>query len=395
MKRLLSWSGVLVFAAAVLLPASLRAANFVFTNNDLAGANSVTAFSVDSTTFALTNLGTTPTGGTGCGGGLYASNRIITSPSGNYLYVANGGSNTITVFKVNQTTGALTAAGSPVPTGGTACNGSTNGMSLAINQDDKFLYAASAISYNITTFSVGKNGTLTALGSPLTLPDSPDGIKVRPDGKFLAVAFYETANLESYDNQIGMYSIGKNGALTAVPGSPFPTGGTYGEAGVDFQCGEKVLFGGEVSPNVNVDVFGVGKTGALTPVPGSPFTYTGASNSNVVVWNSFGQMLFVSNQSSSSVTDFIVGPKGNLTPGANQPTSLGSAGPSGMAVNTIRTPALTTVTLLYVVDYFYQQVFVFTVAIDGTLSAVSGSPFATTAGGVPLSIAAIPSGDCP
>jgi DNA-binding beta-propeller fold protein YncE len=374
LKRLLFWLGVVVFAAAVLLPASLQASNFVFTNNDILGPNSVTAFSVDSTTLALTNLGTTGTGGTGCGGGYYASNRIVTSPDGKYLYVANIGSNNITIFRVNERTGALTAVGSPVATGSGAV-GCTSGISLAVTPCGDFLYAATADFQNIRIFSVARNGTLRPVGGLVSLPDTPDGINVRPDGKFLAVA------LPDY-NEVAMFSIGRSGALTAVPGSPFAAGGPgppAGVAGVDFNSSGELLFGGQANFGATiVDVFGVGRNGALSPVAGSPFTFDiGTSNSNLVLWDP-GHLLFASNQDSSSVIDFIVGPKGKLTLGANQPVSLGSnAIPAGMAVNTIRTRTWRTVALLYVADSYYSQVFVFTVDRDGTLNAVPGSPFPT------------------
>jgi hypothetical protein len=45
-----------------------------------------------------------------------------------------------------------------------------------------------------------------------------------------------------------------------------------------------LLFGGEANfGSTNVDVFSIGANGALTPVPGSPFNNPGiGSNSNVV-----------------------------------------------------------------------------------------------------------------
>ena len=69
----------------------------LFASNDVRGANSVAVFSVDSTTLALPNLGTTPAGGAACGQVYYASDRIVTSPNGNYLHVANGASDNITI----------------------------------------------------------------------------------------------------------------------------------------------------------------------------------------------------------------------------------------------------------------------------------------------------------
>ena len=377
MKRLFCGLGVLVFAAALLLPASLQASTFVFTNNDINGSNSVTAFSVDSTTGALTKLGTTGTGGNGCGGsGFYASNRIVTSPDGKYLYVSNGGSNDITIFRVNERTGALTAVGSPVATGNASGCTSPMGISLAVTSDGGFLYAATAHAKNIRIFSVAWNGTLSPVGGLVSLPRAPDGIKVRPDGRFLAVALA----VSPPGHELAMFSIEPWGALTAVPGSPFPDDRV---TGVDFNSRGDLLFGGvDNAIGTIVDVFGVGRNGALTPVTGSPFTFYIGINSDVVLWNPLGNMLFVSNTGSNSLIDFIVGPKGALTLGANQPVNLGSKAlaPAGMAVSTIRTPTGGTLTLLYVAVWEYSQVFVFTVDPDGTLTWVPASPFATGEG---------------
>jgi 6-phosphogluconolactonase (cycloisomerase 2 family) len=378
MKRLFSWLGVMVFAGAVLLPASLQASNFVFTNNNILISNSVTAFSVNPSDGVLTKLGTTGTDGAGCGGGVYAPNRIITSPDGKYLYVSNDGSDNITIFRVNKWTGAITPVGSPAATGNTSGCTTPNGMSLAVTPGGDFLYAATRNSQNIRIFSVAKNGTLSQVGGLVPLPGTPDSIKVRRDGKFLAAGLFSS-------NNVAMFCIGPSGTLAVVPGSPFASGGPgypSGVAGVDFNPRGDLLFGGQANFGATiVDVFGVGRNGTLSPVTGSPFTFDlGTSNSNVVLDPS-GHILYASNQDSSSVIDFIVGPNGALTLGANQPVSLGSnVFPVGMAVNTLFSYDLGTQTFLYVADYHYSQVFVFTVDYDGTLTAVHGSPFATGEG---------------
>jgi hypothetical protein len=225
----------------------------------------------------------------------------------------------------------------------------------------------------------------------VSLPSEPDGIKVRPDGNFLAVALVDL-------DEVAMFSIGPSGSLTAVPGSPFAAGGPGNEVGVDFDCSGDLLFVGESnSTGTIVDVFRVGRKGDLSPVAGSPFTFDlGTTNSNVVLWNPIGHMLLASNQFSSRVIDFIFGPEGALTLGANQPVSLGVAYPEGMAVNTIRTPTGRRVTLLYVAGLDDSRMFVFTVDSDGTLTAVPGSPYPTSEGAHPAlkSLAVDPPGVC-
>jgi uncharacterized membrane protein YjjB (DUF3815 family) len=58
--------------AVLVLPGSAKAQTFVYTNDNQAGASTVTAFSVGANG-ALTTIGTFPTGGTGSGDGFFAA----------------------------------------------------------------------------------------------------------------------------------------------------------------------------------------------------------------------------------------------------------------------------------------------------------------------------------
>lgn len=388
-KMRLLW--LCLFIALGLLPASLRATNFVFTNDNVySPSNSVTVFRVNPTTYALIKVGTYPTGGMGwSNGGYLASNRIVTSPNGNYVFAHNAGDNTVSVLRVNKATGALTPiSGSPFSTLG---NG-LFGASLAITPNGDFLFIAHTYSETITRFSVAANGRLTYLGSTdLTNFGSVlDGTKVRPDGKFLAVALFNRSK-----GKVAMFSIGHEGALAAVPGSPFPVAGVGPVAGLDFECGCNLLFAGESDlPQTAVDVFSVGKKGALTEVLGSPFVF-GGIESDVVLYSAFGRLLFVSNQVTDSIWALKVDSSGVLTPGPNSPVPVGTFFYRvGMASNSLVNPHThETVHLLYVA-MLNNGVAVFTVAEDGTLTEVAGSPFPTGVSGGLMSIAVTPGGYC-
>src|SRR5208282_3621926 len=80
---------------------------FAYTEN---WPDSGEAFSVNTTTGALTSLGSVNFGD--------QTSDLAITPKGNYLYAANNGSNTMSGFAINATTGALTAVlGSPFPAG--------------------------------------------------------------------------------------------------------------------------------------------------------------------------------------------------------------------------------------------------------------------------------------
>jgi len=336
--------------------------DFVYINNNRLGSNTVSAFSVD-TNGLLTPIAGSPfaTGGSGVGSGFFAANRLTTCVVGNLLFVANEQSNNISVFSINPATGALSLVpGSPFATGGIA----GSGISLGVTPDNRFLFASSSGSRNIAVFSIAANGTLTLIpGSPFPAGAEPDGIKVSPDGRFLSAA-------SPSSDVVGMFTIAPNGALTPVPGSPFFAAATGGVAGVDINCASNLLFGGEANfGGTHIDVFSIGSNGALTPVPGSPFNNPGiGSNSNVVVLSPADRHLFVSNQASNTITVFNVGANGGLSLVPGSPfANPGGNTPQMMATNRAGT-------LLYV-NNDNGTVSVFSIGVDGTLTRVPGAPF--------------------
>jgi DNA-binding beta-propeller fold protein YncE len=79
----------------------------------------------------------------------------------------------------------------------------------------KFFYVANFNSNNISAYSIGSDGALTPVsGSPFSAGLGPISVAVNPMGKFAYVA-----NIDS--NHILAYGIDPNGALTPLPGSRF------------------------------------------------------------------------------------------------------------------------------------------------------------------------------
>lgn len=354
--------GQLVFTAVGL-------GNFVYTNDNTSGANTVSAFSVDANG-VLTQIAGSPfaTSGTGSGSGFFASNRATVCSVGNFLYASNAGSNTVSGFSIDPVTGNLISVpGSPFSTGGLA----GAGISLAETPDGQFLMAGNAGSSNVTVFRIAANGALTPItGSPFSAGASPDGMRVTPDGKFLAVAFPFALS-----GSVGMFTIAPSGALTPVTGSPFPDGGAGIATGVDINAASNLVFVGEATGgNTIVDVFSIAANGALAPIAGSPFLPGVGSNSNVPLLSPDDLLLFVSNQASNSVTVFGVAAGGSLMLVAGSPFPVGgeASQTSGMATNSVGT-------FLYTAN-FSSHVGVFSIAANGVLTSVPGSPFSTGQG---------------
>jgi 6-phosphogluconolactonase (cycloisomerase 2 family) len=311
---------------------SAPTANFVFVNNQASTGNSIAGYSVavDGTLTALPGSPTL-TGGLGANAACSSVNRLALSAGNNLLFVSNGGDQTISAFQIDPTSGALTAvAGSPFASGLTldACSG----ISLNATPDGRFLMASS--NGQVATFSIGAGGLLT----PLFIAANPvvpnASMKISANGQFLAV---------SNGVSVSVFSINPDGSLTAVAGSPFAEAGTGSLAGLDFNSTSGLLYGAEASPTAAfADAWTVGTNGALAAITGSPFSTT-AINSNVVLLSPNDAFLFASNSGSSSVSSYSVAAGGGLT-------SLGSFGSSASLHAPVGMATDRSGSLLYVAD---------------------------------------------
>ena len=323
-------------------------ANFVFVNNQAASGNSINGYSVavDGTLTALAGSPTL-TGGLGANAACSSVNRLALSVGNNLLFVSNGGDQTISAFTIDSASGALTAAGTPVASGLTldACSG----ISLAATPDGNYLMASS--NGQIKTFSIGAGGVLTAVSTAANSVAPNASMKISANGQFLAV---------SNGTSVSVYTINADGSLTAVAGSPFAETGSATLAGLDFSSTSGLLYGAEASATSSLaDAWTVGANGVLSAVAGSPFSI-GAINSNVVLLSPNDGLLFASNQGSANLSLFGVS--------AGSFSSLGSFGalhaPVGMATDRSGS-------LLYVADDTFG-VGVFRVGA-GSLSQLSDS----------------------
>lgn len=197
----------------------------------------------------------------------------------------------------------------------------------------------------------GCNGMM---GNPLMMP-----------AQTTAFAFVSNSG----SGTVSAFAISSNGGLSAVSGSPFPAG-----TGAEFMAFDRVhnlLFVSNQSAN-SVSEFSVDTAaGTLTAVAGSPIT-TGARPTAVAV-DPAGRFLFVANQAASTIAVFSIGAGGALAAVAGSP--FPAARPFGLAVN----PAGT---ILFASNFpdssasDLNTVSAFSIAANGALTPVSGSPFA-------------------
>ncbi len=91
---------------------------------------------------------------------------IAMHPNGQTLYTANLNASTISVFRVDPNTGALTDIQSPPPATGTDPN------FIVVHPNGRFLFTADNVSDSISRFPINSDGTL---GAPLTPVPSVNG----------------------------------------------------------------------------------------------------------------------------------------------------------------------------------------------------------------------------
>ncbi len=263
-------------AASVLLsaaPSALRAqtGGFVYvTNAGGPGPGTVSAYSINHPSGILIPVqgspfpaGTTPW-------------SIALDPMGRFAYVANRGDDTIGAYVIDGVTGTLTPVpGSPFPE-----NPTIKGefpWAVAVDPTGKFVYVANYYAANVRAFAIDQNtGALAQVpGSPFPAGGIPRGLTVDPAGRFVYVA----SGYRGSPGIVSAFTIDANsGALTPVAGSPFPVPtdpkSSFGQSlpnSVTVDPSGRILY---VTDSWQSDIWAYAidePTGALTLLPGSPF----------------------------------------------------------------------------------------------------------------------------
>jgi 6-phosphogluconolactonase (cycloisomerase 2 family) len=243
--------------------------NALFVANS--GANSISSYSINSDASLTAVSGTTATGTT--------PTALAIDPGGKFLFVANQGSSSISVFSINGT-GLTKVPGSPfttIPVGLSYPNG-TLPAAVVVSGSGKFLYVANQLANFVSAFAINStSGALTPLGVPFYDDGqvSPSGLAITPNGGFLYVA-----NAGANSNNISAYAVCDNvvtscanpnapdGTLTPVTGSPFPAG--LGPVAIAFDPGFNFAYVVDKGSNtISQYSFGPGN-GVLTPLsPGT------------------------------------------------------------------------------------------------------------------------------
>jgi 6-phosphogluconolactonase (cycloisomerase 2 family) len=152
-------------------------------------AGNVSMYTINAATGTLTSIGTIPAGTDPI--------SVAVDPTGKFAYVSNSGSKDVSMYTINTTTGALTSIGTT--TGG--------GRAIAIHPSGKLAYVTNfAGSFSVYTINAA-TGTLTSIG---TTGIAGSSIAIHPSGGFAYVT-------NPGSNSVSMYSIdAATGALTLI-----------------------------------------------------------------------------------------------------------------------------------------------------------------------------------
>ncbi len=294
------------------------ASKFAFVANfQNATSGSVSVFTIDSTTGALTSTGSSFSTGTTT---LTNGPASLITVLGKYLYTANDGGS-ISAFTINTSTGALSAiSGSPFPAG-------TNPNSIIADPSGKFIYTANSGSRDITAYSITSTtgalvpiGTFSAGANALSAGQAV-GLAIHPSGNFLYVSL-DTAGIAvfSVDQSTGILTFLSQ--ISPQPGAAIQSI-TINKAGTFAYAADGVAGVEEFSINTS--------TGALTLLSSSPVAAGGVPI--VLTADSTGTHVYVANQTSNNVFSYGILTDGSLSLLSGGTVSAGSS-PSSIAIDT-------------------------------------------------------------
>jgi len=325
---------------------------------------------------------------------------ITYTPKFAYVANGNGSANNVSAYKINATTGKLKAVtGSPFASGSLP-------VSVTVDPSGRFAYVANENGGSVSAYTINSgSGVLTQIsGSPFPAGNGPNSVTVDPSGKFAYVVNGANGGNGTPGPSISAYTINTStGALTAVSGSPYPTGANSapGQATVDptgefFYVADRSNNGG----NGNILAYAINfSTGALNAVNGSPFT-AGVDNPAAVAVDPSGRFLFLTNvPGGDGVEGYISvyninptlglqGSAGALSEIASSPFATGIF-PVSVQVDPLGSFVYVTSASIFTSDNVYGYALD---ATSGALTNLTGSPFSSGEAGAPNGMAVDPSG---
>jgi 6-phosphogluconolactonase len=262
-----------------------------------------------------------------------------------------------------------------------ATAGASVGASASTHATHVYVNDNTAGNNTIAGFARSADGALTPLpGSPFpaggagagTLVGSQGSLQATADGRYLLAA-------DAGSNQISVLRVLPSGGLIPAGGSPVWSGGLEPVSVAVHGDLVYVANAGDGSTGSNYSGFRLSPGGRLTPIPGSAFALPATANPGDILFNSTGTSLIgvevgTSDPSTFRIDSFTVGAGGRLTTAPGSPFAAQSAGPFGSEFSP------SDPSHLYVSNAHAGAgagtVSAFAVAANGFLASIGSSPFA-------------------
>lgn len=235
---------------------------------------------------------------------------LAITPSDSYLYMGSAAGG-IYVYTISSN-GSISLGnnGGPVATG-------VEPSVLRVDPTGKWLLGADAFTGEAYVFQIGSGGSLTAISTSLVTLNTTNAatdLEITPSGNYV----YVTCGVG------GIYTMSfnsTNGALTQVNGVVNPKQNGGADYGMAINPAGTFLFAAETGVG-GVRVFSIGTNGVIQEVAGSPFkTGTGAFS---VLVDSTGSYVYVANRTQNNISGFLLSASGALTAISGSPFSTGT-----------------------------------------------------------------------
>ena len=306
-----------------------------------------------------------------------------------HVYVNNNssGQNTIAAFD-RHADGSLTPiAGSPFNAGGVGTGapyGSAGGLQRST--DGRYLLATDPASNQISVLRIKPNGGLQLVDVEASHGSSPVSIAVHGSLVYVANGGAGGSNYTGFRLNAG-------GHLSHIGGSTFDLPDIALPGHVLISPDGHRLVGTRVGPNAGpsyLDGFSIGSDGRLTPAPGSPFAAQRIGPFGSSFSPTHGNQLFVSNAhdgaNAGSVSVYDVAADGSLNAISGSPFADLQTAPCWVAMSPDGHA-------LFAVNTAVPSVSRYAVAADGSLTLVGSTGFSSPAGLRPFDAQVSPDGD--
>ena len=310
------------------------------------------------------------------------------SPAVGHVYVNNNstGQNTIAAFD-RHADGSLTPiAGSPFAAGGAGTGapyGSAGGLQRST--DYRYLLATDPASNQVSVLRIKPNGGLQVADVVGSHGIGPVSIAVHGSLVYVANGGAGGSNYTGFRLNAGGHLSHISGSTFDLPDNAFPGHVLISPDG-------RRLVGTRVGPNAGpsyIDGFSIGSDGRLTPAPGSPFAAQRIGPFGSTFSPTHGNQLFVSNAhdgaNAGSVSVYDVAADGSLSAISGSPFADNQTAPCWVAMSPDGHA-------LFAVNTAVPSISRYAVTADGTLTLAGSTAFSSPAGLRPFDAQVSPDG---